>query len=467
MSRATVLCKMDIEGGRWLVTLLAVGLASGCLGASAPRPVEGAPDGSVAPAVPLEPAGAAPPREAETSPPEPSPAPALPAVVVADIGPGVNPYHLEFRRPAWTQPPSLRIPGLPGDLAPLRLTFGDDYEASRAADEATWKGYEDERLYWVPGTNLLLYTMRPWEFRPDGEARTIHGTASAAAVNAVCPECYILIFQDSQSIDGEPVRRIAAQMPWVDLVVSTNLPGPYDPTSTAHADATRALWDAGRLYVSFAGNTPVSGLGGVPFAVPFHEVDYPPWVVMVGGVHSACSATEASAGKPTEFVGDFTQVLAATETVEGTRALSGTSFATPQVAGAFGRALLAVRQAVPQGSAEGSLWRTDARPESALDDGVLTQAELRSAMASAARYFETTVFTPGCGSAFGLPVDPPTALPPSPTPWIETGWGYVHGPEADLAAAILLGEAAAPGKPGAAILWMDAFMAARAAMFPW
>lgn len=376
-------------------------------------------------------------------------------VVVADVGPGVNPYHEAFRRPGWTQDPSLQVAGFPMDAVALPLTLGSDYQTSRNADAALWEAYEEGTLYYVPGTNLLLLTTRlpPWGL-PDGNERMFHGTASAHAISQACPDCYVLILQDGNSLDGEPIRQMAAEMPWVDFAASTNVPGDVlsNHVSGDYARATKAFHDAGRLFFSFAGNEPVPAS---PLLI-YGGTSLPPWTVMVGGAHSECKGTEVLAGKPPEFVGNFTMTLATVQDTTATRPISGTSFATPQVAGSFGRALLRVRERLGPGAGEG-LWSGTPQATPWLEDGVLTADEMRDVFSRVATYFAPQEFDPSCTA--NLPA------PATPTPWVDMGWGYVGDEEAELAARVLLGDEPAPEKPILAQAHMRGHQAAREAAF--
>lgn len=370
--------------------------------------------------------------------------------VVVDIGPGTNPYHEAFRRPGWSAPPDAVIDGMP-EPTRLNLTLGESYESSRSADEDVWSNYENETLYWVPGTNLLLYTNRPMDWKPDGQRTTFHGAGTTDAVQKVCRDCYVVAYQDTSSIDGEPTEHIANEWSWVDLVTSTNTPGGYGKAQRegSYANATYELYKSGRLQFVASGNNGVAG-------VPFPHYSLAPWAVTIGGAHSNCNAVEAGAGKPNDFVGNFTQRLAAPHSIERTQILSGTSFSTPQLAGAYAKALVEIRRSLPEDTGEPkTLWSGPAQSGPYLEDGNLTHVELLDAFNHTARYFEPSAYQP-CEYG-GLA----TAVPASPTPWVEMGWGYVGPQEAEFAADVVLGEAKAPSISPGAEAWMKAQHEAR------
>lgn len=402
-------------------------------------------------------AGCALPAELPTEPPPET----RPGVVVAVIDRGWNPYHETFRREAWTHHPSTAVPLIPSDLPSLNLTLGSDYEASLQADRATWRKVEGGIVYWVPGTNLLYLAHRiPSDYdHATGPADGLHGVAATAAASQACPECYVLVVWDSLSGDGESIARIADEMLWVDFVAMTSIPD--DPTDTPTlAEATRKLARHGGLFFGASGNEPVYGSA----ELLYRGYSLPPWVVMVGGAHSECGAVELRAGKPTEFVGNYTQILAEPGSVSGYRAISGTSFSTPQLAAAFGQALLEVRRSLGYGRAEGALHVGSRIAESAaLEDGSLTGEEVRDAVSRAARYFFPTDYS---ACRWSSPTSPGNPVPASPTPWVDMGWGYVGQEEARAAARWVLGQADIEEKPAGARAYMAQFQAARAAVYP-
>jgi len=403
--------------------------------------------------------------------------------VVADISPGTNPYHEVFRRPTWTEHPCTVIPGFPCDAPALNLTLGDDYLADLAADALVWKQYRRGVIYWVPGTNLLLTTMRSW----DGFGLDVHdgfggkdvghglGTSSAAAV--ACPGCYVLVIQDSNSIDGVPIQEVADHLPWVDFVVSTNVPGQLGSQQAFlehYAAATRALADSGRFFFAASGDF-VTFATDERVGPPSIEYDAPPWVVMVGGAYedlapfgfTACHATDAQAGKPADFAGEFLQLAPAVETVAGYTQFGGTSASAPQIAGRFAHALRGIRQVKGDHRGPGLLWTGVPSPSPALKDGKLTAEELRTAFAGAGRYWHGREIDPACAAwlVFGSTSYTPAVIPMG-LPWAQMGWGYVGRDEAQNAIAIVLGTRQPDVKPLQAILFMNSFMELRKGAFP-
>jgi len=117
------------------------------------------------------------------------------------------------------------------------------------------------------------------------------------------------------------------------------------------------------------------------------------------------------------------------------------------------------------------LWRGKPVPGTVLDDGALTQEEVRSTLNSTATQFSTQDFGPLCSADTAvndalraLQVEVP--LPVSPTPWVEIGWGFVGDDAADLAVKVITGQTAAPSKPAEAKQYMDQVMQVREFMYP-
>jgi len=401
--------------------------------------------------------------------------------VVADLsGVGVNPYYPEFRRPGWTMHPSKSIPGFPKDAPALPLTLGPDFAANLAADQAAWAAYQPGVVHWVPGTNLLLLTTRSPEGVPGyegvhtgyveaGPNAPGHSLQTATVISRTCAECYVLIVQDVENIDGESLQRIASSLPWVDVVQSTSFSG---GGSGAYPAATRALRDSGRMFVTGTGNTFVTGVNTYP------DINLPPWVFLVGGAQDfdpesglACNATYADAGRPAEVVGNYAWILPSNTDMTTQYWLTGTSYASPQVAAEFGRVLIGVRRALGDRRAAGAVWAGPAVADTVLDDGRLTGEEVRRVLTSTATLFATQDFNPECavGTAASfalrnLQIEVP--LPVSPTPWVELGWGFVGAGAADLAVDVITGNAPPPAKPAEAARYMDAFMALRRQLYP-
>jgi hypothetical protein len=361
----------------------------------------------------------------------------------------------------------------------LNLTFSGDYSENVQADEEVWKTYERGQVYWVEQTSLLLLTMRNSGQSPGraaDEVGGVHGSATSGAVEKACGDCYVMAVQDNRSLDGLPVRELARNVSYADIVTSSNFPGVPDRVpfegDQAYANATYELWETGRPFIPPSGNQVVSSFGpqyqpGNPF--PYADVQLPPWVIPAGGVHSACDGSEPRGGKPPEVVGDFVQRLPAPGTMTQEVRISGTSFAAPQVAGEFGQVLTGLRQALgPGDSGEDSVYSGSSVNGSILEDGRLTIPEFRKVVHHSATYFEAEEFEVGCG---GRPTPGPApdvgATPVSASPYVQMGWGYVGDNATDTALDVILGETPLPEKSEDAKRFMEAFRETRETLYPW
>jgi len=443
-----------------LLAAFAVAGLAGCIGGE-----EGPPAATESPQID----GA---RNEETEPPA--------RAVVADIGPGTNPYHEAFRRPNWTAHPCHSVPDLPCSIPTLNLTFSGNYSENVQADEGVWETYETGRVYWVEQTNLLLWTARPWDCedqgvrcseQPTGRASDdgtgSHGAATAGAVNDACQRCYVLAVQDGNSLDGGSVREMARNLTYVDVATSSFLLGDRSEIAfqgdREFAEATYELWESGTPFVAFSGNQVVTGFRPNVNPFPLAEVQFPPWVYLAGGAHPECDSSESLAGKPPEVVGDFTQRLPEPAHVTARSNISGTSFATPQIAGELGELLLELRRSQgpgpPSNSENATMWKGNPVPDSPLADGRLQLPELRTAIHHSATYFETGDYRHECGTQLRTPV--------GPGPYVQMGWGYVGDNETGRALNVVLGNAELPEKSENAKRFMETFRDFRETLYPW
>lgn len=398
-------------------------------------------------------------------------------VVIADLSTGANPYHQVFRRPDWTQHPSTVIPGFPVDAPALNLTLGPDLADDEELDRQKWLDMQPGVVYWIPGTNLLYLRTRyadeafPGADHDDLPYETAnHGTLTSGVIADACPDCYLLIVSDPEGGFTYSLDFIARNTPWVDVAASTQhatqvypesaeeiatallLSGLMGPLSE-YASAAKRWAGTGRLYFVGSGNFPISSVG-YPLPVPTSDRSLPPWFTLVGGAYAECRASEANAGRPTEFASEYAAVAPANNSIYDYQDVSGTSFSTPLVATRFAQALKRVRAQLGDTREQGVYWSGTPQNSSFLADGVLTRDELYQAFAQAADLFQADQYTGPCGG---------NSVPVSPQPWLEMGWGYVGPNEAELAADLILGLRQAPAKPAEQSEYMDAYLSAREA----
>ena len=358
--------------------------------------------------------------------------------VVAILDGGLNPYHWDFlgskmpqtldKDPSNDLPldmsPDKWLPGFPSPRAfksfrSLNLTLQDKDEkgpiaGSEVKDAPKWAkvqpSTEQEINYnWIPGTKVIGAI----DFGPGGQLfgdTGSHGvgttSVSVGNIHGTCPEC-LLVFIDygftTQS--AEAAIKWAMSQPWIDIISNSYGHGGAVPkiyNGKTQEDQRRAS-ERGQTVFFSAGN-------GIENAYTVTNPTYmtsqkgPDWLITVGAVNAGADnaynstlrgqaehASYSGAGKPVDVAGigsDYPSAYGAT-TVGGTGAFgfSGTSNATPTVAGHYARALYLSRLALDGPSriqnkgviATGGGFRCgDKRPDCELGDGKLTATELRT-----------------------------------------------------------------------------------------
>lgn len=414
------------------------------------------------------------------------PAPAGPnaddeTVVIAVPDTGINPYHEEFSAESYpgnlslTENPADYIEGYPESAQRLDLSL--DRPFAQAVENDRWHTVEEETLYWIPGTKIV----GAYHAHSTGEEDTTaildkdgHGTHSASVATGntlgACPSCLLV------AINGFRGYSWAIQQPWIDLVSNSwgtsdnaGLPnGPTEvdrigplsfPESGAAEDLRGAvtrgqtvLWASGNGYAN-AFLTPQP-----TYTSPFKGPD---WTINVGGTrafngitHCDCSRDEGAAvtsGQPVDVSSYAVGYIPAAshESTQGRDQHSGTSAATPRVAGEMGEVLLAARQALGDrigttrdpAIAEGPPV-SGAHP-GMLGDGKLTRAELERAIKLTAQHSQSE-------SVDVVPVTPPTFLVPEPllpAQYVVEGWGVVADRTGEHAREVVLGQAPIPDRP--------------------
>lgn len=418
--------------------------------------------------------------------------------VLALIDDGINPYHLAFRdsSPRAFQHPSTYLVGFPADAVALNLTFGiADLGDAVEADCAEWEKVEVGKLYWIPGTRIVGAITFPTHFtEPDTLLPYQHGSITCASPSlkgygnlvgsgghgtmtssraagkgyGACPECLIVMVQ---GFGAEHVRW-AAEQPWIDA--QSNSWGPvfaaYTPTETGGVatgtpQLARAAEEAAQKQLSFwaAGNGILFRYGvlGHPTQLGSH---FGPSMIRVGATDSGRVATWG--GLTPHVASDGCNSWAAvfsSNTDSGATVGSGTSAATPFVAGTTARVIREARAAL------GDLGTT-ARPagvlaqgapigDGPLADGLLTMAEVKRAV------FATADPRPAATPEDSTTCDITSLYGPVPVGWTSVpagaaqmpliGYGAVTRRTGDAAIATLVGEAQTPERPVE-----DAFFAA-------
>jgi hypothetical protein len=415
------------------------------------------------------------------------------AVVIAVIDSGFSPYHQDYAasfmpeeaRPDLKRSPDTWLPGFPSkrsfasfDKLSLTLdhTDGTDMERLHAADAKEWEKVEDSQLdavhyRWIPGTKVI----GALAFGPGGDLAegTVYGTgggehgmgsASVSTGNTfgTCPQCLLVFIQYTDQESAEQALAWAGKQPWIDAI--TNSYGfslgvrdrYYNGTDLVTSKAASLR---GQTTFFSAGNGQ-EGNFVVPNTTLLSSQEGPDWMVTVGAVTTSGDDT-SGAGKPADIAGVGLSYPSSygSETVNGRGNFSGTSNATPQVAGAYGRALWEARRAlsggrVQQGGVVASgrpLPCGSARRDCELRDGKLTAAELRQRLLHAAVPGDGGIAP---GGTVGLPV------PVGDARYLSEGHGILfgklgakHDAEHERIAGPLFGRAPVLTRPEGEVDW--------------
>lgn len=374
-----------------------------------------------------------------------------PWTVIAIVDSGVNPYHEEFAAPQLREHPSTYIDGYPSEALPLDLSLeARSYSEAVRADDEAWKGVQKSKLYWIPGTKVIGAV----SVEPRGERRILddgddggHGTATAsdAAGNTIgtCPECLIVVVEGL----GDAPLAWALNQPWIDIVSNSwsatlCLPAPLcvadanlAPPAVVDASRTRQAVEEGKTVLFAAGNGHLNSFES-PQVTYWSAYNGPDWVVTVGAADAQSGATVAGTGRPVDVVSfGLDWRAAAHNSKDSIKGFSGTSAATPVVAGAFGHVLQQAREALGdthEGPAARGVTASGEAAKGLLSDGKLTRAELERALFATAR------------AATGTPVGFPPLLPDSPAAFAYAGYGLIDAGTAAAAAEVVLGQRPMP-----------------------
>ena len=365
------------------------------------------------------------------------------AVVIAVIDDGFNPYHWDFdasRMPQNADPTTandfpLDRPAdewLPGfdrsafttfDRLDLNLDPSDpdarttQLNDADAKDWATVKGSTADARHavWFPGTKII----GGMTFGPDGTIdgnHESHGTGSTSSavgnLHGTCPEC--LLFIIGHGADPEAAINWAMRQPWIDAISNSYGLGsnPVYARDRIYAgsdtELQRKATERGQTVFFSAGNG-IDGGAMVPNSTSFSSQEGPDWIVTVGAVKPGAgnyydaappdgeNGRWSGSGRPADVagIGDHYPSAYTADSVGATghTGFSGTSNATPQVAGLYGRALYLSRRAMAGPSrtqehgvvARGAYACAAARPRCELGDGALTGAEIRARLFHGAR----------------------------------------------------------------------------------
>ncbi|HEX8003119.1 MAG TPA: S8 family serine peptidase [Mycobacteriales bacterium] len=420
--------------------------------------------------------------------------PPRPNAVVAVVDTGINPYHVVFRdtSPLAYRHPSTYLPGFPKDAPALRLHLGmKDYWAAVRADCQVWNAVQPGKLYWIPGTRIVggisffpvpkndCDADQPTNLPilDDGGHGTMTASRAASGTYGACRTCRIVAVEMPSSVslvspggsDQAPIDAIrwaANNASWIDL--QSNSWGPiaplFDPTGqtgllAANKDLDNAVEETAKKHLAFwaSGNGAAFRGGAVGHPTPLSP-HLGPSAIIVGGHDSGYVTTWP--GFPPHLVADACSSRAALHrhvSESGDEVGSGTSAATPYVAGGAAQVLLHARTILRDGRtgvraggvvASGRRGLVRSGP---LADGVLTMAEWKSLVLSVAsrRPGKQEEDGPPCTS--GAPYNPlpvEWSLVPEAVPgYLLIGYGALDQPAVTLAKDVLLGKRPQPARP--------------------
>ena len=357
------------------------------------------------------------------------------ATVVAVIDSGFSPYHYDFLASQMPQAktrdrsddlplttaPDKWLPGFPGKGAfetyeslPITLPRDpDDSPAELAAeDTGLWNEVQPStdraiNYYWLPGTKVVgAVTFGPAPTDrynpPTGQRKRIHGTTaehgmgtasvSVGNLHGTCPECLLVFLQLVDPGSAERAIDWAMNQPWIDAItnsyaMSTTLAGREHVYNGADTALQRTASLRGQTVFWAAGNG-LANSYDVPNVTLQSAQMGPDWIVTVTATDSDNGGMYTGTGKPADVAGIGSSYPSAyratTAGGRGANGFSGTSNATPTVAGTYARALYLARRALPGASkvqsrgliAKGSFTCGRKRPACELANG-LTVTELR------------------------------------------------------------------------------------------
>lgn len=354
------------------------------------------------------------------------------AVVIAVIDSGFSPYSQDFlasRMPAdakampLSTPPDRWLPGFPKPstfkgYSPLKLTLdgtdGTNMDELHDKDQAQWdtvkeSGDDGIDYRWIPGTKVVgALTFGPQaDDRPVdraafggkgtiyGNGGTEHGMGSASVstgnIYGTCQQCLLVFIEYTTQSSAERALSWATQQPWIDAV--TNSYGfsagiavrdrVYNGSDIA---SSKAGSERGQTTFFSSGNG-LENAFTVPNSTLLSSQEGPDWMVTVGAIDPN-GRDYTGTGKPADIAGLGRGYPSSRgETVDARSNFSGTSNATPQIAGTYGRTLWEARKALSGPSrvqaggvvAKGAPIRCAAvRKGCELGDGKLTATELRN-----------------------------------------------------------------------------------------
>ncbi len=310
-------------------------------------------------------------------------APAAPAkddvTVIAVIDSGFSPYHQDFlasevpadiKSVPLTKAPHTWLSGFPKPstfqgYAPLNLTLdatdGTKMEALHTQDKAEWATVKPStatsiNYRYIPGTKVIgaLTFGAGGTIYGTGGAEHGMGSASVSVGNkfGACPSCLLVFIEYADAPSAEAALTWVHRQPWIDAVTnsygfSTGLAVRDRIYNGTDVITERAASERGQTTFFSAGNG-LENAFTVPNSTLKSSQEGPDWVVTVGATDPN-GKDYTGTGKPADIAGIGVSYPSAynSTTVSNGANFSGTSNATPQVAGTYGNALWQLRKSAP------------------------------------------------------------------------------------------------------------------------
>ena len=370
------------------------------------------------------------------------PGPADDAVVIAVVDGSFSPYHYDFlgskmpqqldTDPAndlpLDQPPHTWLPGFPDPATfasynALNITLptspGQNAANLATKDAGVWNGVQQStrgttNYNWIPGTKIIgALDYGGNKIRAASAPNDAHGAGTSAVSvgnnHGTCPECLVVLITYGGG-DREAATDWAMQQPWIDVVTHS-----YGYSTTAYdkiyngssLDLQRQATERGQAVFWSASNGQANAFDA-PTTTYYSSSKGPDWLITVGAT-SPKGGNYTGSGKTVDVasIGDMYPSTGGTS-VNGNGTFSGTSNATPVVAGMYARSLLWARSKLDgpsRAQADGVIASGtpiacgDVRADCELGDGVLRRDELQT------RLFHAAIHTPQ-GPNFSLPDAP-------------------------------------------------------------
>ena len=368
------------------------------------------------------------------------------ATVVAVIDFTFAPYHWDYLASKMPQArnsdrsddlpltvaPDKWLPGFPnpskafGSYEALNLTLDAKNESASneqltAKDQDEWSKVQQTtdvkpNYYYVPGTKVIGaidFAGNGIQGTPDDHGQ---GTTSVSVgnIHGTCPECLLVFLNINAAADAEQAIDWAMSQPWIDAISNSYgfsiTPNTRDRLyAGSNTELQKKASERGQSIFFSAGNGQENAFL-IPNTTYFSSQEGPDWNITVGAVSPGAHAAYTGAGKPADIAGIGAGYNSAygSPTVSGSGKFSGTSNATPTIAGTYARALYLARRDLAGPSriqsngviATGTPYRCgSARPDCELRDGKLTADELRHRLFMGAEHPDAGLTPGGVGSA--------------------------------------------------------------------